>query len=230
MAKIFDFHSHILPGLDHGSLDLSQSVAQIAMMAACGTDVALASSHFYPDSISLADFIQKREASVQLLMQNLPEKAPKIVKAAEVYCCPGLENLSGLEALCAEGTRCMLLEMPLEKWTDAHFETVDALTGQGFTILLAHIDRYPEKDLEALMQLDVSAQINASAIVSFWRRRKLKKWFENDRVWAIGSDLHGAEKGGYDHFSQALRCLDPQKMQSVMERSEKLLENAIYLN
>lgn len=230
MTKIVDFHSHILPGLDHGCRDLNQSLEQLALISASGTDTVAASSHFYPGTISLSDFLAKRSAAAELLRQSLPANAPKIVVGAEVYCRPGLENLAGIEALCLEGTRCLLLEMPLDKWTDSHFETVDSLSNDGFTVILAHIDRYPAKDVEVLMRLDVQAQVNASSLLSFLRRGKTKKWFEAGRVFALGSDLHGSEANGYSHFPKAMKILGAQKTEDVMARSEALLKDAVYLN
>ena len=229
MAKIIDFHSHILPGLDHGCRDLSQSLSQLALMTAGGTDTVVATSHFYPHSISLSEFVRRRDAAAELLRAHLPENAPRIVTGAEVYCTPGLENQSGLEALCVAGTRCLLLEMPLDGWKDGHFETVDALSCDGFTVVMAHIDRYPSKDVESLMQLNVQAQVNASSLCSFLRRGKTKGWFEKDRVWAIGSDLHGSDAGGYDHFQKALRIIGEEKVRRVMAHSEGLLRDAAYL-
>lgn len=229
MARIIDFHSHILPGMDHGCDGLAQSLSQLALIKSGGSDTVVATSHFYPGSISLADFVQKREAAAELLKAHLPENAPQIAIGAEVYCTPGLENLKGLEALCVAGTRCLLLEMPSEGWRDAHFETVDALSCDGFTVVMAHIDRYPKKDVETLLQLNVQTQINASALCSFLRRGALKKWFEADRVWALGSDLHGSEMGGYDHFPRALRAIGEERMRRVMAHSEALLADAVYL-
>ena len=229
MMKIIDFHSHILPFLDHGCKDLAQSLAQLELIKSAGTDIVVASSHFYPNRIGLSDFLAQRERSAALLCRNLPEDAPKIAVGAEVYCSPGLENMDGLESLCISGTRCMLLEMPLDAWTEAHFETVDALSNEGYTVLMAHIDRYPKHSVQRLMNFDVYAQVNASALGSFWGRRKVKKWFEEDRVFAIGSDLHGAESGGYDHFEKGLSSIEEAAVSRIMNHSACLLQNAVFL-
>lgn len=229
MIATIDFHSHILPNLDHGCEDLSQSLAQIAMMARAGCEVAVATSHFYPHRMSMDAFLHRRDEAADLLCKNLPENAPRIAVAAEVYCQPGLENVADLSAFCVQGTRCMLLEMPLGQWTEAHFETVDALANDGYTLLMAHIDRYPEHDVERLLQLDVQAQVNASSLCSFFKCRRMKRWLAEDRVYAIGSDLHGAEKGGYDHFPKALSVLGDETVRRVMAHSQELLSGAVYL-
>ena len=230
MTKIVDFHSHILPSLDHGCEDIAQSLSQISLIQNAGTDMVVATSHFYPGRMSLSDFLDRRESAVSLLLQNLSEDMPQIAVGAEVHCYPGLENMVGIENLCIKGTRCMLLEMPLGDWTDAHFETVDALSNDGYTLLMAHIDRYSEYDVDRLMQLDVQAQVNAVSLCSFLKRRRVKKWFDQDRVFAIGSDLHGSEAKGYNHFPKGLSVLGEETLGCVMSHSADLLQDAIWLN
>ena len=230
MALRIDFHSHVLPGLDHGSRDLETSLDQLAMVHENRTDILVASSHFYPHRMNLSGFLQRREAAVKELLDNLGEDCPRIVLGTETACYPGLEDMDGLEQLCIAGTNVLLLEMPMTTWKDAHLETVDAITARGIDVVLAHIDRFSESDVERVMQLDVKAQINASSLCSFFKRRKLKHWFHEGRVWALGSDLHGADRGGYDHFPKALSKLGVETVADVMARSASLLENAIYLN
>ena len=224
-----DFHSHILPGLDHGSRKLETSLKQLDLIQKGGTEIVVATSHFYPARMNLDDFLARRRHSLAQFCPNLTENHPKIALGTEVACYPGLHHMDGLETLCIAGTDCMLLEMPLAKWSSELFETVDAITERGIQVILAHIDRYDQKDVEELMTLDVMAQINASSLCSFFRRRKLRHWFEEGRVWALGSDLHGAEEGGYDHFLKAIDKLGENTVNEVMENSRELLTNAKFL-
>lgn len=229
MPTRIDFHSHILPGLDHGSRKLETSLKQLELIQNGGTEVVVASSHFYPARMNLEDFHQRRRHSLAQFCPNLTENHPKIALGAEVACYPGLQHMDGLETLCIAGTDCMLLEMPMAKWNSELFETVDAITERGIQVVLAHIDRYDQKDVEELMTLDVMAQINASSLGSFFRRRKLLHWFTEGRVWALGSDLHGAEDGGYDHFLKAIDKLGENTVAAVMANSAALLEGAKFL-
>lgn len=225
-----DFHSHILPGLDHGCRNVETSLAQLALIGAGGTQTVVASSHFYPERMNLADFTRHRSASVQALAKALPAVHPNIIVGAEVACYPGLHHMEGLEELCVAGTDCLLLEMPLARWNDALYETVDGILDRGIRVILAHIDRYDSGDVEDIMQMDVMAQINASSLLPYFRRRKLMHWFAQDRVFALGSDLHGAEEGGYDHFVKAMEKLGQETVQGVMAHTELLLQGARFLS
>ncbi len=225
-----DLHSHILPGLDHGSRNLETSLQQLKLISEGGTEIVAATSHFYPARMNMEDFRRHRNASVRALQAALTDAHPKIVLGAEVACYPGLHHMEGLEELCFAGTNCLLLEMPLAKWSDSLFETVEGILDRGIRVILAHIDRYESGDVEDIMQLDVVAQINASSLCSFFRRRKLMHWFEEDRVWALGSDLHGSDVGSYDHFPKALGKLGREAVDGVMVHTASLLENAEFLS
>ncbi len=229
MPLQIDFHSHILPGLDHGCRDLKTALSQLALARDGGTDMLVATSHFYPHCMNIEGFLAQRKLAVALLQQHLPKNSPKIVVGAETACYPGIENMKGLEELCMAGTDCLLLEMPTTEWKDAHFEAVEAILERGIKIVLAHIDRYDPKDVEEILQLDVMAQVNAASLGSFFGGLKWKRFFDQDRVWALGSDLHGAEKGAYDHFPKALSKLGKETTARVMAHSEELLHGAQFL-
>ena len=58
--KIFDFHAHILPGLDHGCTSLDMAKKQLFLAADAGVVKIIASSHFYPDRHTLDSYVKKR--------------------------------------------------------------------------------------------------------------------------------------------------------------------------
>ena len=57
---IIDFHSHILPGIDDGSRDIEESIILLDKLAANGTDLVVATPHFYCDEQSVDDFLANR--------------------------------------------------------------------------------------------------------------------------------------------------------------------------
>ena len=111
--RLIDFHSHILPRLDHGSRSSQVSLSQLQMMQAAGVDTVCATSHFYPQEVLLSSFLEARQGSFNRLLEVSGDmQRPKILLGAEVLICEGLDQMEGLEALCLEGTNVMLLEMP----------------------------------------------------------------------------------------------------------------------
>ena len=92
-----DFHSHILPGVDHGCASTEEFTAQLALMRSSGVDVAVATPHFYPEQTSIEDFLWLRDECAKALLAAMPKETPPIHLGAEVLVCPGMEEMEGLE-------------------------------------------------------------------------------------------------------------------------------------
>lgn len=221
-----DFHSHILPCVDHGSGSLAETRAQLQIVCSSGVDTIVATPHFYPNEDNITSFAQDVQNAIQA-MQEAQIPTPNLYVGAEVLCCPQLERMEGLEALCIQGTNVLLLEAPFNQWHNDFFYTVEALL-RRFTVVLAHIDRYvrfQEKELWELMKMGALAQINGYAFSSFTQRKLLRPFLESDRVVALGSDLHGADQKCYTQFLASQKRLDVT-FDAIMKRSASLLSDA----
>ena len=231
MSRIIDFHSHILPGADHGSDGIHTSLKQLSIMDNAGVDTVVATPHFYPHAINTGDFLHLVQVTARKLSSNRKESPLKICLGAEVLYCDGLESMDDIDSLCIQGTNVLLLELPMEdQWNDNLFYCVSALT-KKYTIVLAHIDRYVRNhtnDLITLQDLGAYAQINAHSLASMGTRHKLSPFLNGDRLVALGSDLHGADKKSYQRFLSSQKRLGDTFWQ-IMDRSASLLEGAVYL-
>lgn len=227
---IIDFHSHILPRVDHGSKNTEQSVSQIKMIGR-RTDRLVATSHFYPNAHNLDDFIFKVDHAADKLKRAISElDAPEICLGAEVLLCESLDRLDGIERLCIRGTRCMLLEMPNTcAWSARLLDTVESLMNKGIVVVLAHIDRYIrdyEVDIDHLLGIGAKAQVNAPSLASFFSRRKMMPYLESGAVYALGSDIHEVDKGAYRDFAALESKIGRELYSDIMKKSESLLEGA----
>ena len=138
--------------------------------------------------------------------------------------------MTELDQLCIRGTNVLLLELPFDAWHSNVFYSVQALC-KRFTVVLAHIDRYvrhQKADIQVLLDMGALAQVNGSAFASYFTRRKMNSFWQDERVVAFGSDLHGVNLKNYELF-----CNIPNRLGStfdtIMERSRELLQNAEYL-
>lgn len=216
-----DFHAHILPGADHGSDRLETSLRQLDIIASYGIEYVVATPHFYPTSDNLDRFFSRINDSVEELKRGMRPGSPKVFRGAEVLICDGIDRMEGLEALAVDGTNCILLEMPMTRWNDATFDTVDAITRSGLTPVMVHIDRYEPKYIDELMKLDVLAQLNPGVFASFRGRRFAEKWLSSGKVAAVGSDLHMANEKDYKAFANA--CVALKGHADAVQRSMKTL-------
>ena len=115
---MIDWHSHILPGVDDGSRDPDESLELLKMLKAQEIGTVIATPHIHANIESPDQFCERRKAAYEELSGAIPEGMPKIRLGAEVRYYPGIEKMSDLKKLRIEGTKLLLLEMPMSKWTE----------------------------------------------------------------------------------------------------------------
>ena len=222
VIDLADFHSHILPGLDHGSSSLATSISQLNIAKKFNVSRIIATSHFYPHVHTLENFIKMRKIAAQELINNLNICDPEIKIGAEVLLCDGLDRLSGLNQLCFSGTDYLLLELPFNDFKLEYCDTIHDILKSGIDVILAHADRYPRENIEYLFDVGVSKiQLNAASLSSFLCNKHLIEWIDKGYVVAIGSDIHGSHKKAYQHFSKAKRKL-ASRIEAIKEKSDKI--------
>ena len=220
---IIDFHSHILPCADHGSDGLKTSLRQVELLSEAGIGTVIATPHFYPERHTVESFLKKRNGAAVELISSLPEGSPKIILGAEVLLCEGLDKMDGLDELCIEGTKTVLLEMPMHRWSDGLIETVERISELGLTPVMAHVDRYPIREVERFYGLDgVYFQLNATSLCKLFGKRDYLKMVDSGAVVAIGSDLHMTDVSASRSFSSALRSLGDGRVEKIMRKSAEL--------
>ena len=224
---LIDMHSHILPGADHGSDSAECSLAQVKKAKSIGIDVILATPHFYKHRDNVADFLERRAACADLLRRSLDENGIELDLrlAAEVTLEVDLLEEDRLPELCIEGTNYILLEMPVQpSWTDWVYNAVFELcTKYRVRPLIAHIDRYNDKQLKTLLEMDVLPQINAAAVCNVFTRRRALKWANEGTVKFLCSDVHDADAPQYDQFKKALEVLGEEKVETMMNNAAEVL-------
>jgi protein-tyrosine phosphatase len=219
-----DFHSHVLPGADHGSDSVETSLWQLAASKKAGVKTLITTPHFYPHRHKVEGFIERRDkAYSELKKARSDNETPMIVLGAEVLLCEGLENLPSLDMLTLEGTRTILLELPYSSLNSGHIKSVEALIYAGYKIVLAHADRYDPENIEKLLELGTKIQLNASSLSKLFVKKHVTSWVERGLVVAIGSDIHGKDIKAYKKFSRAIKRLGA-KADSIMKNSELFIK------
>lgn len=192
---MIDWHSHILPGIDDGSQDLTESLALLQMQSEQGIRTVVATPHFYANHESVEDFLRRREASFRVLSDQLPQEAPQILPGAEVRYYQGISRLPELKKLCIQGSRVLLLEMPMCRWTEYMVRELQEMASMGsVSLMLAHIERYlPLQSGEIWSELraqGVLMQVNASFFRGFANKHTALSLLRKGGIHAIGSDCH----------------------------------------
>lgn len=199
---MIDLHSHILPGIDDGAGDVLKLLDMLRLAKDQGIDVIVATPHYYDNAADINAFIQKRDASYRLLLNELSKhNAPdcEILLGAEVYLTPDIVDNESLEALCIGKSSSILIEMPYGIWHDWTYRALyKIMAKRQLTPIIAHIERYADKPgrldlLEKLLKMDIPIQINASSLFDRYLWKTAKKLFKFSGRIVLGSDAHDTE-------------------------------------
>lgn len=193
---MIDWHSHILPAMDDGSRDTAESISLLNMHVSQGISTVIATPHFYANDETVASFLERRKQALELLKSELPEGAPEIRLGAEVKYYQGISRMADLKDLRIEGSKLLLLEMPMSHWTEYMVRELIELSGKSsIKIVLAHVERYFHLQKQAvwdrLFENGILAQVNASFFHSFATKRKAIALLQEGSIQLIGSDCHG---------------------------------------
>lgn len=228
---MIDFHSHILPGIDDGSRDVEMSLQMLSMLKAQGVSTVAATSHFYATERTPQHFLERRQEAFDKLNASLDEDAPEILLGAEVLYFPGICRMEMLPELCLQGTDLLLLEMPFTSWSDHMIREVREIARSGrFTLVLAHIERYYDKQptsvWDELLEEGVLMQSNASFFLPFATRRKALRLLKEGRIHLLGTDCHNVTSRP-PRMAEARAMIERRLGRAVLEELDMLGESLL---
>jgi len=198
---MIDLHSHILPGIDDGAVDVSMSLAMARIAVSDGTTHIACTPHIVPgiyentkDGISravstLRSALSKAGINLQLVLgadnHIVPDMAKKLMQGE----LPRLGN-----------SRYFLFEPTHHVLPPGIVALCKNIIGQGFVPVLTHPERltWVENHYDVICALDkmgVAIQLTAMSITGkfgkrahYWSERML----DEGRVDLIASDAHNA--------------------------------------
>ena len=200
--NLVEIHSHILPAIDDGSQNLETSIKMIERLKEQGAKKIVLTPHYYSDTISLDDFLKRREKSYNALVKELPSGYPELYPAAEVYISPYLFNNDNIDDLKIANSNYVLIEHPFTSpFGEAEFDRLlNLYCDFGVRPVLAHIERYKalmedKYKLEDLIEAGCLPQVNISSFVNSPRgiKKKLFKFLETGKILLLGSDCHNLD-------------------------------------
>lgn len=234
ITNLVETHCHILPGIDDGAPDVETSIQMIQKLKNQGAKAIILTPHYYSDSISYSNFIEKRNAAFAELSAALGDDDPKLIPAAEVYITDYLFNNESLKELCIGNSGYALIEHSFScSFSQKTYERLLNLNYEfGIKPILAHIERYEAlMNDEALLDEYINAgclvQVNISSFSDAPRgtRKKLIKYLESGRIHFIGSDCHNltSRSPNYeDGIKAILKKCGPRAI-DILEQNANLL-------
>lgn len=222
MMSFIDFHSHVLPSVDHGSSSVETSIFQLKSAMKCGVSKVVATPHFYPQKENPDVFLARRAYAYNKLMRSGAE-LPEIILGAEILICENIEEMPMLSELCIGDSNTLLIELPFTDFYQSYVTSIAQIISKGYRVILAHVDRYDPNDIEKLLEVGALAQINADALATVGIRSTIKKWIDRGVVYAIGSDIHGRDKKAYKKLVKAYKKIKGNA-DAVLKRTEEIIQ------
>ncbi len=194
---IIDFHSHILPGMDDGSKDVSMTKKMLSMEKNSGIKAIVATPHFYMSEQSLDSFLEKRDRAYKEIESAAESEGLDIYTGAEVYFTPSLMDID-LKKLCISGTSYMMVELPYQKLSGNFIRTFKSFVGSVSSeihLILAHAERYlnftDEESLYEILDTDILVQLNCGSFKMFSPHlRFMNNLIASGTAHLLGTDCH----------------------------------------
>lgn len=191
-----DFHNHLLPGIDDGAKDTSDSLKMINKFGEFGVTSFVASPHvmgeYYPNTG------EKINNSLKELKPYLPENV-RMNAAAEYMMDQHLLDILNKEELLKVAGENVLVEMSYFQAPINLTEILFKLQNKGYKPILAHPERYPffhSTDLENYKDLKTRGckfQLNMLSLTPHYGKgiqKMAHQLLENQMIDFISSDTH----------------------------------------
>jgi len=217
--------------MDDGSKSLEMSLTMLRRMAEQGISVCVATPHFYGFREDISTFLTRRDAAWEKLCEAREPDMPQLRLGAEVALYSGLKKTEGLDRLCVDGTRTLLVEMPFSPWTEQELDLVSVLCfDRGYQVVLAHLERYfamRKRDVFwQILELPVYVQVNAEALTERRGRRDVLKLFSEGTAQLLGSDCHNLSDRA-PNLGAGRSVLEKKLGAGILQRSDMLARSLL---
>ena len=201
MQDYIDTHSHILPGLDDGSPDMSVSVRMARIAADDGIGTMLATPHVVEGIYEGGDM----DARIAALKEAIRQEGVslKLLGGAEVPMSLALlGDARRLKPLVMAGSRYLLVETAGATWEQLS-QTVFQVRLAGLYPVLAHPERVdfvtgnPGRMRELMAGGDVFCQATVSSMEGLFGKGPRKGWLrlaQAGMIHLVATDAHSARR------------------------------------
>lgn len=235
---MIDLHSHILPGIDDGARDVTDSLAMARIAVADGISVMACTPHIVPGLYeNTAAGIRAAVGALRIALQEAGIPL-RICVGADVHVAPDLpKSLAERRIPTLNGSRYFLFEPPHHVLPPKLDELVERLIEAEFVPILTHPERltwvqshYPV--LERLNALGCLMQVTAGSLTgAFGKSAKLyaDRLLDEGRVDIVATDAHNLRSRA-PILSNAYRIVESrlgraEADEMFLRRPEKILLN-----
>lgn len=198
-----DIHSHILPGVDDGSVDMDTTISMLENAERCGTSAIVATPHYYrgyfateyEEVVRLVDILREDIGSRGIKIDVYPGQEVFLDKhTVEMYKSGIIRGLNN--------SRYLLVEMPMKEYDKSFLDIVYELRLLGAVPVIAHPERYTYimdnvNKINPFVEEGCLFQINTGSITGIFGKsvqRTARMLIENGLCNLVASDAHTNSK------------------------------------
>lgn len=196
---MIDFHSHIIYGVDDGSISIENSLEILKKAQNAGFNKIILTPHYMKDYYEFAkeDIKERLEQLNKICMQNNIDI--QLYQANEIYICNDMLELINNESACSiNNSKYVLFELPMNQEPLNLLEVIYTLKQNGYIPVIAHPERYIyiQKDPNKLIELienGVLFQTNYGSIIGQYGKevkRTADLLIKNNFIHFLGTDVH----------------------------------------
>lgn len=224
-----DFHSHVVPGVDDGSKNTDMSLQMLRSMRQQGTDLVVATPHFYMGRTAPEEYLEKISDACYLLREAIEksgEEVPQMVLGYEVYYFKGISQANFINLFTIGNSSYILLELPTRPLINADVEDIYRIrANQGLTPILAHVERYLAFEhfdflQDMIRQGELLAQVNADSLLRWSTRKKALEFLKSGSAQFVGSDAHNIEQRA-PHLGEAMAMIEKKAGKELVQRIDR---------
>ena len=195
---MIDFHSHILPQTDDGSISIEETINILKEAKQVGFTKVISTSHY------LEGYYESNQKERNELLEKIKQENVEVelYLGSEIYISENMiEFLKDKKASSINNSRYVLFELPMGNETMLAKEMIYRLIENNYVPVIAHPERYsyvqdnPEY-VEELLQMGAMFQANYGSIIGLYGKKAektVKKLLKENLIQFLGSDVHGEE-------------------------------------
>jgi protein-tyrosine phosphatase len=201
---VLDLHCHLFPAMDDGPTSIDETLSMLYIAQEEGIETIAATHHYMEEQLTVGEYLtiweEKHKQVQELIRMNNIEL--NIVSGAEVMASPFLAQLEGLKSLCINGSRYLLIELPMMDIPQYTEDVIYSLRLKGITPIIAH----PERNrlivddpnlLHPLIEMGALGQVTTGSITGLFGKKVTKCariLLEHNMAHLISTDAHSPRR------------------------------------
>ena len=230
---MIDIHSHVLPGIDDGSKNITTSLDILQGLEEQGITDLICTPHYIAETSQVSPRSKNQE-----LLKQLQERAKKkglkinLYLGNEIYIDKDILKLLRSKKISPLGkSKYLLVELPMSGEFQQYEDILLNLKQKGWNVILAHPERYHsfQKDFRKISELHqqgILLQCNLGSFIGQYGRHAKKtaqKIAKEKIIFCVGTDIHHTRD--YTEIAKAQKKL--RKYYEFYELDAILVQNPL---